>query len=164
MFCRAVIKGCHLSRPSSLDVTGVASHHCTSYSQLTRKLLQVYIHRLRVIKNLMTALLYGWRRCYWWKYIFPWPVTYRSEREIERRQSLLDQLITKYVLGLKKFSVTLKKLSVFMLCLPRNRWQPFLYHIEMMDFEYFRPPPVFSWKNWHKLRKVYWIWQVGAVR
>ena len=56
--CRAVIKGCNTgpSRLSSVDVTGVASHHCTLCSQLSCKLLQVHIHRLRLIKNLMTAL------------------------------------------------------------------------------------------------------------
>ena len=56
---RVVIKGRHpqhLSRLSSVNVMGVASHRCTLYSQLTHKLLQVYIHRLWLIKNLMTAL------------------------------------------------------------------------------------------------------------
>ena len=48
-------------------------------------------------------------------------------------------------------------------CAPGNRRRTFSYHTKMADFEYFRVLSVFSWKIWHKLRKVYWIWQVAVV-
>ena len=38
----------------------------------------------------------------------------------------------------------LKKLSVLMLCTPRNHQQPFLYHMKMAAFEYFLVLSVFS--------------------
>ena len=48
-----------------------------------------------------------------------------------------------------------------MLCAPSNRRWPFSYH---GGLECFCVLSVFSWNNWHKLRKVYRIWQVTTVR
>ena len=88
--------------------------------------------------------------------------------------------------------MTLKKLSVLMLCVPSSRRRPFLYHRKMADFEYFRLLSIFSWKNTHRTpntehrtqdtghrtqdtehthththtvrHKLNWIWQVATVR
>ena len=51
-------------------------------------------------------------------------------------------------------------LSVLMLCTPSSRWQPFSYH----SYHIFVFCPFSRGKKTHKLRKVYWIWQVATIR
>ena len=67
---------------------------------------------------------------------------------------------------LNKIEGCLKEaLSTLMSCTPSNSRQPFLCHTQMADVEYFHVLSVFLWKCFgHKLRKVYWIWQVATVR
>ena len=65
----------------------------------------------------------------------------------------------------KQSAVDIKEaLSVLMLCMANNCWRTFSYHTKMADLEYFHLLSIFSWKNWQKLRKVYWICQVVTVR
>ena len=70
--------------------------------------------------------------------------------------------------GIKEFIRKHEKheiLSVLMLCAPSNRRRPFSCHTKMADFRVFSCFVRFLVKkNWHKLRKVYWIWQVATVR
>ena len=52
-------------------------------------------------------------------------------------------------------------ISVLMLCTPKNRRRPFSYHTYYGGV--FSSFVRFLVNNWHKLRKVYWIWQVATA-
>ena len=59
----------------------------------------------------------------------------------------------------------IEALSVLMLCAPSNCRRPFWYHTKMARiWTTFVNCPFSREKNWHKLSKVYWIWQVATVR
>ena len=53
-------------------------------------------------------------------------------------------------------------ISLLMLCTLSNRWWPFSYHTKLVDFEDLMLCPFSHEKSWHKLRKVYWIWQLSS--
>ena len=61
----------------------------------------------------------------------------------------------------KKKKKMLKTLPILMLCAPSNRRRCIIRKWRTSSIFVFCP---FSFENWHKLRKVYWIWQIATVR